>query len=88
MSRFVYDVEEDVAVQRQYVMQVTPSFHSFIECMLVVCLLGSTLRNVFLQGSLGRFREGYFPGTGAADQTSYASSGELAQNRSPEFFCN
>lgn len=33
MSRFVYDVDEDVAVQRQYVMQVTPSFHSFIECM-------------------------------------------------------
>ena len=47
---------------------------------------GGAIRNVPLQGSLGRFRTGFFAGSRAADQTSYVSSRELAQDRSPELF--
>jgi hypothetical protein len=73
---FVYDVDEDIAVQRQYVLQVFPYYLRGKSCEVsrASASSGGAIRNELLQGSLGRFRKGYFAGSRAADQTSYTSS--------------
>jgi hypothetical protein len=80
--RFVYDVDEDIAAQRQYVLHVFPYYlrGKCREVSRASASAGGAIRNVHLQGPQGRFRTGYFAGSRAADQTRYVSSREIVQD--------
>lgn len=58
-TRFVYDVEEDVAAQRKYVMQVAElTVKCECRCFQLCDAIGGALCAVLLQGAVGGFREG------------------------------